>query len=160
MFLEIETRLNVIAFNKNTRPCSLMTSKNNWLSSFMAISRYVRLGQKLWSFYYCIIIPHACLANPVGLRRSWSWYIFNFQKAVLLWMKSPVERDVTTLRQALTGPIIDIKTATEIICTRISSQIRQIKQVYTPTFGTLLEYDIGYHTSGDHRKVPPSNSTA
>ncbi|KAI5573593.1 hypothetical protein BDE02_10G089700 [Populus trichocarpa] len=76
----------------------------------------------------------------------------HLKKAVLLWMKSPVERDVTTLRQALTGPIIDIKTATEIICTRISSQIRQIKQVYTPTFGTLLEYDIGYHTSGDHRK--------
>ncbi|KAJ6898989.1 hypothetical protein NC652_025479 [Populus alba x Populus x berolinensis] len=76
----------------------------------------------------------------------------HLKKAVSLWMKSPVERDVTTWRQALTGPIIDIKAATEIICTRISSQIRQIKQVYTPTFGTFLEYDIGYHTSGDHRK--------
>ncbi|KAJ6890833.1 LOW QUALITY PROTEIN: type IV inositol polyphosphate 5-phosphatase 9-like [Populus alba x Populus x berolinensis] len=87
------------------------------------------------------------LKKTIGSRASWP-----SQKAVSLWMKSPVERDVTTLRQALTGPIIDIKAATEIICTRISSQIRQIKQVYTPTFGTLLEYDIGYHTSGDHRK--------
>jgi annexin A7/11 len=68
-------------------------------------------------------------------------------------MKSPIERDVTTLRQALTGPIFDVKAATEIICTRTSSQIRQIKQVYTPTFGTRLEYDIGCHTSDDHKKV-------
>lgn len=71
-------------------------------------------------------------------------------------MKSPIERDVTTLRQALTGPIIDVKAATEIICTRTSSQIRQIKQVYSPTFGTRLEYDIGCHTSDDHKKVRSS----
>jgi len=71
-------------------------------------------------------------------------------------MKSPIERDATTLRQALTGPIIDVKAATEIICTRTSSQIRQIKQVYTPTFGTRLEYDIGCHTSDDHKKVRSS----
>ncbi|KAJ6689497.1 hypothetical protein OIU85_005863 [Salix viminalis] len=76
----------------------------------------------------------------------------NLKKAVLLWMKSPIERDVTTLRQALTGPIIDVKAATEIICTRTSSQIRQIKQVYAPTFGTRLEFDIECHTSDVHKK--------
>ncbi|CAK7326862.1 unnamed protein product [Dovyalis caffra] len=76
----------------------------------------------------------------------------HLKKAVLLWMQSPIERDVTTLRQALTGPVIDIKAATEIISTRTSSHIRQIKQIYTPSFGTRLEYDIDCHTSGDHRK--------
>lgn len=68
-------------------------------------------------------------------------------------MQNPTERDVRTLRHALAGPIIDIKAASEIICSRTSSQIRQIKQVYTPTFGTYLEYDIDCHTSGDHKKV-------
>lgn len=77
----------------------------------------------------------------------------HLKKAILLWMQNPLERDLSTLRQALTGPIIELKAATEIICSRSSSQIRQIKQAYTPTYGTQLEYDVDAHTSGNHKQL-------
>ncbi|XP_048230611.1 annexin D5 isoform X2 [Ricinus communis] len=77
----------------------------------------------------------------------------HLKKAVMLWMQNSLDRHVTTLRQALTGPIIELKAATEIICSRASSQIRQIKQAYTSAHGTHLEYDIQAHTSGNHKEL-------
>ncbi|XP_050234224.1 annexin D5 [Mercurialis annua] len=77
----------------------------------------------------------------------------HLKKAILLWMQNPMDRYLSTLRQALTGPIVDLKAATEIICSRTSSQIRQIKQAYTTAHGTHLEYDIQAHTSGNHKQL-------
>ncbi|KAJ8773623.1 hypothetical protein K2173_005869 [Erythroxylum novogranatense] len=77
----------------------------------------------------------------------------HLKKAVLLWMKSPVERDVSAIKRALKGAIIDLKAATEIICSRTSSQIRQIKQAYTSTYGNRLENDVDEYTSGNHKKL-------
>ena len=68
-------------------------------------------------------------------------------------MQSSMDRHLTTLRQALTGPIVELKAATQIICSCTSSQIRQIKQAYTSVHGTHLEYDIEAHTSGSHKEV-------
>jgi hypothetical protein len=65
----------------------------------------------------------------------------------------PVSRDATIVRQALSGDIIDLKAATEVICSRTPSQIQQFKQVYFTIFGTYLEHDIEFQASGDHKKV-------
>ncbi|KAF2305698.1 hypothetical protein P3X46_032822 [Hevea brasiliensis] len=77
----------------------------------------------------------------------------HLKKAVLLWMQNPLERDLTTLKQALTGHIPELKIATEIICSRTSSQIRQIKQAYASTYDVNLEHDIEAHASGNHKQL-------
>lgn len=68
-------------------------------------------------------------------------------------MHDPAARDATIVRQALSVDIVDLKAATEVICSRTPSQIHQFKQIYFSTFGTYLEHDIEYQASGDHKKV-------
>ncbi|KAL0326799.1 UNVERIFIED_CONTAM: Annexin D5 [Sesamum angustifolium] len=75
------------------------------------------------------------------------------KKAVLLWMPDPAARDATIIRQALTGDVIDLKAATEVICSRTSSQIQFVKQIYLARFQAYLEHDIEYQASGDHKKL-------
>ncbi|ERN11026.1 annexin D5 [Amborella trichopoda] len=77
----------------------------------------------------------------------------NLEKAILLWMHDPAGRDATILRSALTGDNIDLGAATEIICSRTSSQIQLIKNAYHAKFHTHLEHDIGFQASGDHKKL-------
>ncbi|KAF8376770.1 hypothetical protein HHK36_031562 [Tetracentron sinense] len=87
------------------------------------------------------------------LKRLSSELSGNVKKAVLLWMYDPAGRDATILRQALSGDIIDLQAATEVVCSRTPSQIQQLKQVYHAKFGVYLEHDIEYQASGDHKKV-------
>jgi hypothetical protein len=68
-------------------------------------------------------------------------------------MHDPAARDATIVRQALSGNIIDLQAATEVICSRTPSQIQQFRQVYFTIFGTYLEHDIEFQASGDHKKV-------
>lgn len=75
---------------------------------------------------------------------------------MLSWMPDPATRDATILRQAFAGDIIDLKAATEVICSRTSTQIQQVKQIYLARFHAYLEHDIEYQASGDHKKVSPS----
>ncbi|KAG8637576.1 hypothetical protein MANES_15G138400v8 [Manihot esculenta] len=77
----------------------------------------------------------------------------NLKKALLLWMKSPMERDISTLRQAVTGHIPELKIANQIICARTSSHIRQIKQAYNTTYDAHLENDIEAQASGNHKQL-------
>ncbi|XP_058078400.1 annexin D5-like [Magnolia sinica] len=77
----------------------------------------------------------------------------DLKRAVLLWMHDPAGRDATIVRQALTGDIIDLKAATEVICSRSSSQIQVFKQAYHAKFGVHLEHDLNFHTSSDHLKL-------
>lgn len=72
---------------------------------------------------------------------------------MLLWIHDPAARDATVLRQALSGDVIDLRGATEVICSRTPSQIQTIKQIYHARFRTYLEHDINYQASGDHQKV-------
>jgi annexin D len=72
---------------------------------------------------------------------------------MLLWILDPAGRDATALREALGGDTIDLRAATEIICSRTPSQLQIMKQIYFARFGTYLEHDIGHHASGDHQKV-------
>lgn len=71
----------------------------------------------------------------------------------MLWLHDPATRDATIVRQALSGDVIDLKAATEVICSRTSTQIQQLKQIYYAIFGVLVEHDIEFQASGDHKKV-------
>ncbi|XXG51270.1 hypothetical protein AAC387_Pa02g5084 [Persea americana] len=42
----------------------------------------------------------------------------NLKKAALLWIHDPAGRNATIVRNALSGDIIDLKDATEVICPR------------------------------------------
>ncbi|ONM54833.1 Annexin D5 [Zea mays] len=75
------------------------------------------------------------------------------QKAMLLWILDPAGRDATVLREALSVDTMDLRAATDIICSRTPSQLQIMKQTYYARFGTYLEHDIGHHTSGDHQKL-------
>ncbi|KAG7658816.1 Annexin repeat [Arabidopsis suecica] len=77
----------------------------------------------------------------------------HLKKAVLLWMPEAVERDASILKRSLRGAVTDHKAIAEIICTRSGSQLRQIKQVYSNTFGVKLEEDIESEASGNHKRV-------
>ncbi|KAA8529879.1 hypothetical protein F0562_034517 [Nyssa sinensis] len=77
----------------------------------------------------------------------------DLKRAVLLWMHDPAGRDATTVRQALSGNIIDLKAATEVICSRTPSQIQKFKQVNHAKFGVYLEHDIEFQASGDLKKL-------
>ncbi|KAK2986652.1 hypothetical protein RJ640_010108 [Escallonia rubra] len=53
----------------------------------------------------------------------------DLKRAVLLWMHDPAGRDATIVRQALSGNVIDLKAATEVLCSRTPSQIQQLRQL-------------------------------
>lgn len=73
---------------------------------------------------------------------------------MLLWMPDPARRDAIVLQEAL-HTNIDLKTATEILCSRTPSQLLHLKNLYVSFFGVYLEHDIQSQTSGDHKKVDP-----
>jgi len=75
------------------------------------------------------------------------------QNAVLLWMQDPAARDAVVVRQALQSDTLDLRAATEVICSRTPSQIQIFKQIYHSRFGSYLEHDLERHASGDHKKV-------
>ncbi|WCJ33677.1 annexin 5 [Euphorbia peplus] len=77
----------------------------------------------------------------------------HLKKAIMLWMQNPMDRDVSILRQALSGPMVEHKTATQILCSRSSSHIRQLKQAYASAYDTRLQADIEAHTSGNHKQL-------
>ncbi|KAL8140351.1 hypothetical protein V2J09_006372 [Rumex salicifolius] len=77
----------------------------------------------------------------------------NLERVVLLWMHDPARRDAIVLKQALTRETVDVRVATEVICSHTSSQIQSIKPIYYSTFGTYLEHDLEQHASGDHKKL-------
>ncbi|XP_047342368.1 annexin D5-like [Impatiens glandulifera] len=77
----------------------------------------------------------------------------DLERAVLLWMHDPATRDAIILRKALFGDAINVKTATEVICSRTPSQLLQIKQLYHSMTHSYLEHDIEFQCTGDHKKL-------
>lgn len=77
----------------------------------------------------------------------------DLERAVLLWMYDPATRDATILKKALCRDVAGLRTATEVICSRTSAQLQQLKQIYYTMFGSILENDIELYTSGDHRML-------
>lgn len=77
----------------------------------------------------------------------------DLKKAMMLWLLDPATRDATLVRQALTGDVIELHAATEVLCSRTPSQIQTMKQAYFARFGSYLEHDLHYQTSGHHEKL-------
>ncbi|KAM3275209.1 hypothetical protein ACQJBY_043894 [Aegilops geniculata] len=75
------------------------------------------------------------------------------EKALSLWILDPAGRDATVLKEALSAESLDLKAATDIICSRTPSQLQIMKQTYYAKFGTYLEHDISQQASGDHQKI-------
>lgn len=75
------------------------------------------------------------------------------KKAFLLWMHEPAVRDATIVRQAFSSVVVDLKAATEVICSRTPSQIQYFKQIYYTMNGVYLEQDIESRTSDDLKKL-------
>ncbi|KAL8238135.1 hypothetical protein R6Q59_019216 [Mikania micrantha] len=86
------------------------------------------------------------------LKRLSSELSGKLETAVLLWMHDPAGRDATILRDALTTGFINLEAVSEIICSRTSSQLQMLKQIYHSNFGTYLEHDIERQAFGDHQK--------
>ncbi|PRQ40212.1 putative annexin [Rosa chinensis] len=61
------------------------------------------------------------------------------KKAILLWMPDPATRDANIVRHALDRGV-DLKAASEVICSRTPSQLRQFKQIYFSNFSLLLAF--------------------
>ena len=76
-----------------------------------------------------------------------------FQKAVLLWMHDPATRDAVIVKEALCGEPIHLRRATEVLCSRTSTQIQHLRQIYLSMFQSYIEHDIEKSASGDHKKV-------
>lgn len=66
-------------------------------------------------------------------------------------MHDPAGRDALILRQCLTAE--NLEAATEVLCSRTSSQLQYLRQVYHSKFGVYLEHEIERYASGDHKKV-------
>lgn len=77
----------------------------------------------------------------------------DLKRAVLLWMHDPAGRDASLVRQALGGSSIDLKAATEVLCSRTPSQLQHLRQLYHATYGVYVEHDIEYQASDDHKKL-------
>ncbi|OMO60828.1 Annexin [Corchorus capsularis] len=77
----------------------------------------------------------------------------HFKKAVMLWMQEPGVREAYIIKNALKGAVKDQKAITEIICSRTSSQIGQLKRHYFTNVGSSLEEDIESEVSGDYKKL-------
>ncbi|CAJ1936556.1 unnamed protein product [Sphenostylis stenocarpa] len=86
------------------------------------------------------------------LKRLSSELSGKLETAVLLWIHDPAGRDAIILKQCLTVAK-NLEAATEVICSRTSSQLQYLRQVYYTRFGVYLEHEIERYTSGDHKKI-------
>lgn len=68
-------------------------------------------------------------------------------------MPDPEKRVVIILKDALINDAVDMKAATEIICSRNPSQLQQLKKLYRELHGVDLDHHIRAHTSGYHGQV-------
>lgn len=106
----------------------------------------------------CIQLPWRNHFN-LCLFVYYTFFSFEHQTAVLLWMPDPATRDAMIIKKALGNglnyatEVNDLKCATEVICSRTPSQIQMVKQIYFSKYHVQLEHDIENHTSGDHKKV-------
>ncbi|XP_014503254.1 annexin D5 [Vigna radiata var. radiata] len=85
------------------------------------------------------------------LKRLSSELSGKLETAVLLWMHDPAGRDALILRQCLTAE--NLEATTEVLCSRTSSQLQYLRQVYHSKFGVYLEHEIERYASGDHKKM-------
>ncbi|XP_073286173.1 annexin D5-like isoform X1 [Primulina huaijiensis] len=76
------------------------------------------------------------------------------KSALLLRIPDPAGRDAIIVRQSLAADtIINLKAATEVICSRTPSQLQFLTQVSRARFHAYVEHDFECHASGDHKEL-------
>eukprot|EP01018_Ginkgo_biloba_P038548 Gb_41179 [translate_table: standard] len=75
------------------------------------------------------------------------------QKAVVLLMQEPADRDAMIARDALEKWCTDDRALTEVICTRSSTEIVQIREAYLNRYQRYLEEDVACKTQGPFQKL-------
>ncbi|KAG1334572.1 Annexin-like protein RJ4 [Cocos nucifera] len=77
----------------------------------------------------------------------------DFEKAVLLWMLDPPERDAVLANEALKKWSPRNRALIEIAVARTSDETFAVRRAYHARFKRSLEEDVAVHTSGDFRKL-------
>ncbi|XP_038984814.1 annexin D2 [Phoenix dactylifera] len=77
----------------------------------------------------------------------------DFEKAVLLWMLDPPERDAMLANEALKKWSPGNRALIEIAVTRTADELFAVRRAYHARFKRSLEEDVAAHTSGDFRKL-------
>uniref|UniRef100_A0A3P8ZGU8 Annexin n=1 Tax=Esox lucius TaxID=8010 RepID=A0A3P8ZGU8_ESOLU len=77
----------------------------------------------------------------------------SLESVILGLMKSTAQYDATEIRGSIKGLGTDEETLIEIVCSRSSSELSEIKTVYKELFKKDLEKDVAGDTSGDFAKL-------
>lgn len=77
----------------------------------------------------------------------------NLEKAVVLWMHDPAERDAIIAKTELRSPYPDFRALTEILCSRTPPEILRIREAYRSLYKACLEEDIAQETVGPQQKL-------
>lgn len=75
------------------------------------------------------------------------------EKAIVLWMHEPADRDAIIARTALEGWCTDDRALIEVICTRSSTQIVKIREAYQKRYQRCLDDDVICKTNGPFQKL-------
>ncbi|XP_008782135.2 annexin D2-like [Phoenix dactylifera] len=77
----------------------------------------------------------------------------DFEKAVLLWILDPPERDAVLANEALKKWSPGNRALIEIAVTRTADEMFAVRRAYQGRFKRSLEEDVAAHTNGDFRKL-------
>ncbi|WOG90614.1 hypothetical protein DCAR_0309858 [Daucus carota subsp. sativus] len=77
----------------------------------------------------------------------------DFERIVKLWALDPPERDAHLANEATKRWTKSNQVLVEIACTRSTQDLLHAKQAYHALYKKSLEEDVGYHTTGDFRKL-------
>ncbi|PIN02077.1 Annexin [Handroanthus impetiginosus] len=77
----------------------------------------------------------------------------DFERVVLLWTLDPAECDAYLANEATKRWTSSNQVLVEIACTRSPKELLLAREAYHARFKRSLEEDVGYHTSGDFRKL-------
>ncbi|XP_077213214.1 annexin D2-like [Tasmannia lanceolata] len=76
-----------------------------------------------------------------------------FTRVAYLHMREPHERDAEMLRGALFGSSVDPDILTTIVCTRLPSDLRSVKQAYRARYNSNIEQDLATKTKGNLKEI-------
>lgn len=76
-----------------------------------------------------------------------------FARVVYLRVSEPHERDAEIVRGALFGSSLDVDTLTEVICTRPSTELRNVREAYRSRYMSGLDEDVSFKINGSLKEV-------
>ncbi|GLJ17818.1 hypothetical protein SUGI_0311610 [Cryptomeria japonica] len=91
--------------------------------------------------------------NEDLLKRLESELTRKFERAMLLWMLEPAERDAVLAHEAIKKWSSKDSVLVEICCSRSPSELLLVRKAYHLKYKKSLEEDIASHTSGDFQKL-------